>query len=89
MFADKDGNTLQPVSGSSGRIEEKPRRLLAAGECLDQKIKKKRSVGAVGSRVVNGDRDIKPLTNRKPTADSKLRSCDSHSFRYATDQTGA
>ncbi|PON41401.1 spectrin beta chain, brain [Parasponia andersonii] len=81
MFTDKDGNTFQPVSGSSGRIEEKTRRLLAGGEGLDQKIKKKRSVGAVGSRVINGDRDVKRPTHPKLAADTKLRSCDAHSFR--------
>lgn len=87
MFADKDGNSVRPVSGSSRRTEEKTRKVLAAGECLDQKIKKKRSVGSVGSRVVNGDRDEKPLMNPKLTSDSKLRSCDSHSFRYVSYQT--
>ena len=85
MFSDKDGNTLQSVSGTSGRIEEKTRRLLAGGEGLDQKIKKKRSVGAVGSRVINGDQDIKRPTHPKLSADTKLRSCDSHGFRYLTD----
>lgn len=82
MFADKDGNTLHPVSGSSGRIEEKTRRLLAGGEGLDQKIKKKRSVGAVGSRMINSDRDMKRPTHPKLSADTKLRSCDAHGFRY-------
>ncbi|XP_062083040.1 uncharacterized protein LOC133789279 [Humulus lupulus] len=80
MFADKDG-TLQPVSGSSGRIEEKTRRLLAGGEGLDQKIKKKRSVGSVGSRLINADRDIKRAAHSKLTAEAKLRSCDTHGFR--------
>ncbi|XP_030506519.2 uncharacterized protein LOC115721375 [Cannabis sativa] len=81
MFADKDGATLQPASGSSGRIEEKTRRLLAGGEGLDQKIKKKRSVGSVGSRLINADRDIKRAAHSKLTAEAKLRSCDTHGFR--------
>ncbi|KAL5579975.1 hypothetical protein UlMin_012417 [Ulmus minor] len=51
MFTDKDVNSLQAVNGSYARIEEKTRRLLAGGEGLDNKIKKKRSVGAVGNRV--------------------------------------
>lgn len=64
------------------RVEEKTRRLLAGGEGLDQRIKKKRSVGAVGNRVINVDRDAKRVVQPKLTADSKLRSCDSHGFRY-------
>ncbi|KAL5583035.1 hypothetical protein UlMin_015477 [Ulmus minor] len=80
MFTDKDVNSLQAVNGSS-RFEEKTRRLLAGGEGLDNKIKKKRSVGAVGNRVINGDREIKRVMQPKLTADSKLRSCDSHGFR--------
>ena len=49
MFTDKDVNSLQAINGSYARIEEKTRSLLAGGEGLDNKIKKKRSVGAVGN----------------------------------------
>lgn len=82
MVTEKDGDLLHAVSGGSVRIEEKTRRLLAGGEGLDQKIKKKRSVGAVGNRLVTGERDTKRATHPKLNADSKLRSCDSHGFRY-------
>lgn len=82
IFTDKDGSSVQAISGGSMRIEEKTRRLLAGGEGLDQRIKKKRSVGAVGSRVMNGDRDTKRVPHPKLTTDSKLRSCDAHGFRY-------
>ncbi|XP_040992755.1 uncharacterized protein LOC121239556 isoform X2 [Juglans microcarpa x Juglans regia] len=81
MVTEKDGDLLQAVSGGSVRIEEKTRRLLAGGEGLDQKIKKKRSVGAVGNRVVTGERDTKRTAHPKLNADSKLRSCDTHGFR--------
>jgi hypothetical protein len=82
MVTDKDGDLLQAVSGGSVRIEEKTRRLLAGGEGLDQKIKKKRSVGAVGNRVMTGERDTKRVTHPKLIPDSKLRSRDAHGFRY-------
>lgn len=81
MVTDKDGDLLQAVSGGSVRIEEKTRRLLAGGEGLDQKIKKKRSVGAVGNRVMTGERDTKRVTHPKLIPDSKLRSRDAHGFR--------
>lgn len=82
IFADKDGSSVQAVSAGSMRVEEKTRRLLAGGEGLDQRIKKKRSVGAVGNRIINVDRDAKRAVQPKMTADSKLRSCDAHGFRY-------
>lgn len=82
ILTDKDGSSAQAVSGGPMRIEEKTRRLLAGGEGLDQRIKKKRSVGAVGNRVINGDRDTKRVPHPKLTTDSKLRSCDGHGFRY-------
>lgn len=82
MVTDKDGDLLQSVGSGSVRIEEKTRRLLAGGEGLDQKIKKKRSVGAVGSRVITGERDTKRATHPKLNPESKLRSSDAHGFRY-------
>lgn len=78
---DKDGNLNQTLSGAPLRVEEKTRRLLAGGEGLDHKIKKKRSVGAVGNRVIAGDRDVKRATLPKMGADLKLRIYDSQGFR--------
>ncbi|KAL5583062.1 hypothetical protein UlMin_015504 [Ulmus minor] len=63
MFTDKDVNSLQAVNGSYARIEEKTRRLLAGGEGLDNKIKKKRSVGAVGNRVSMLDASFEPINS--------------------------
>lgn len=83
VTADKDENKLQAVSGASARIEEKTRRLLAGGEGLDHKIKKKRSVGAVSNRIIGGERDIKRATHPKLSGDSKLRICDAQGFRYS------
>lgn len=70
------------MNDGSLRSEEKTRKLLAGGEGLDQKIKKKRSVGAVGYRINNGDREIKRATHTKLSSDSKLRSCDAQGYRY-------
>jgi hypothetical protein len=49
MVTEKYGDLLEAFSGVSVWIEEKTCRLLAGGEGLDQKIKKKPSVGAVGN----------------------------------------
>ncbi|KAL5541401.1 hypothetical protein UlMin_043445 [Ulmus minor] len=63
MFTDKDVNSLQAVNGSYVRIEEKSLRLLAGGEGLDNKIKKKRSVGAGGNRVSMLDGSFEPINS--------------------------
>jgi hypothetical protein len=59
MVGEKDGDVLPAASGVTARIEEKIRRLPVGGEGWDRKMKKKRSVGAVGNRIIKGDRDIK------------------------------
>ncbi|XP_027345863.1 uncharacterized protein LOC113857830 [Abrus precatorius] len=81
MVTEKDGNLIQTLGGTSVRNEEKTRRLLAGGEGLDQKIKKKRSVGTVGNRVITGERDVKRATLPKANADLKMRFYDSQGFR--------
>nr|XP_025683567.1 uncharacterized protein LOC112784503 isoform X3 [Arachis hypogaea] len=81
MVTEKDGNSIQTLGGGSVRNEEKTRRLLAGGEGLDQKIKKKRSVGAVGNRVMTGERDVKRSALPKANADSKMRFYDTQGFR--------
>ncbi|KAK4255235.1 hypothetical protein QN277_008256 [Acacia crassicarpa] len=77
----QESNLIQTLGGSSVRMEEKTRRLLAGGEGLDHKIKKKRSVGAVGNRVIGGDRDVKRATLPKASSDLKLRFYDPQGFR--------
>ncbi|KAJ7947986.1 Spectrin beta chain, brain 3 [Quillaja saponaria] len=81
MATEKDGDVVQTVVPTSVRLEEKTRRLLSGADGLDQKRKKKRSVGTVGNRVVVGDRDIKRVTQPRVMADSNLRQCDAQGFR--------
>ncbi|MBA0853202.1 hypothetical protein Goshw_014739 [Gossypium schwendimanii] len=76
---EKDGDVPPAINGGSARIEEKFRRL--PGEGWETKIKRKRSVGAVGNRVAGGDRDIKRVIQPKLSSESKLRSCDIQGFR--------
>lgn len=81
IVTEKDGNPVQTLCGSSVRNEEKTRRLLAGGEGLDQKIKKRRSVGTVGNRVRTGERDVKRTALPKANADLKMRLYDAQGFR--------
>lgn len=81
MVMEKGGDMLQDVVGGDGRFEEKIRRLPTVGDGWDMKNKKKRSVGLLGSRAINSERDLKRATTLKMNAASKVRSCDSQDFR--------
>lgn len=83
MVKEKDRDLLKAGVGASVQIEEKVNRLPAGGEGWDKKMKRKRSVGAVVSRGLNGDRDTKRAIHPRMNADSKLRSSDAHGFRYS------
>ncbi|CAL1403946.1 unnamed protein product [Linum trigynum] len=81
LAMEKAGEALPDVGGGGVRFEEKIRRLPAGGEGWDTKNKKKRSVGMVSGRVINGDRDLKRSMLPKMSSDSKMRSCDAQDFR--------
>ncbi|KAA8544238.1 hypothetical protein F0562_022250 [Nyssa sinensis] len=78
---EKEKDMLKAGSVGTIQIEEKIRRLSAGGEGWDRKMKRKRSIGAVGNRSINGDRDIKQAMHLKTSADAKLRSSDAQGFR--------
>ncbi|XP_047157144.1 uncharacterized protein LOC124827996 [Vigna umbellata] len=88
MVTEKDANLVQTLGGSSVRNEEKTRRLLAGGEGLDQKIKKKRSVGTVGNRITTTERDVKVTALPKANADLKMRLYDAQGFRLKSGSAG-
>ncbi|ESW04421.1 hypothetical protein PHAVU_011G093600 [Phaseolus vulgaris] len=88
MVTEKDANLVQTLGGSSVRNEEKTRRLLAGGEGLDQKIKKKRSVGTVGNRITTTERDVKRTAIPKANADLKMRLYDAQGFRLKSGSGG-
>ncbi|KAF9676379.1 hypothetical protein SADUNF_Sadunf09G0132500 [Salix dunnii] len=81
MVMDKGGDMLQDVGGAAVQFEEKIRRLPAGGEGWDTKNKKKRSVGLMSSRVINGDKKKKRAMPSKMTTDFNLRSCDAQGLR--------
>ncbi|XP_073122098.1 uncharacterized protein [Henckelia pumila] len=58
--------------------EEKIRRLPASGEGWDKRMKRKRSVGAVFSRSIDSDGEVKRPMHHKLTSDSSLQAPDSN-----------
>ncbi|KAG7556087.1 hypothetical protein ISN44_As11g021590 [Arabidopsis suecica] len=75
---EKGSDSPPSVSGEPMRIEEKIRRLPVGGEVWETRMKRKRSVATLGNRIMNPDQRV---MQPKPTADSKLRSCDTQNFR--------
>lgn len=61
--------------------EEKIRRLPAGGESWDKKMKRKRSVGTVSSRPIDGEGEPKRTAHHKPSSEPGLQSSDPQSFR--------
>lgn len=74
---------LQAGNGSSDRTEEKIRKVNAGRDAWEKKIKRKRSVSAVGGRVIMGA-DITPKqpVDSKLPSDSKLRMNAGQAVRY-------
>ncbi|KZV55280.1 hypothetical protein F511_06757 [Dorcoceras hygrometricum] len=58
--------------------EEKIRRLPASGEGWDKRMKRKRSVGAVFSRSIDSDGEVKRPMHHKLASDSSLQASDSN-----------
>ncbi|XP_042483240.1 uncharacterized protein LOC122063602 isoform X2 [Macadamia integrifolia] len=79
-FTDKDRDVLR--AGNGVQVEERVRGLPAAGEGWDKKMKRKRSVGIVVTRAMDGDREVKRATLQKLNSDPRPRFSDAHGFRY-------
>lgn len=77
MSKERDTN-----NGDFDVTEEKIRRLPAGGESWDKKMKRKRSVGAVSSRPIDGDGEPKRTAHHKSSGEPGLQSSDPQSYRY-------
>lgn len=75
----KDKETKDAGDGSE-MGEEKIRRLPAGGEGWDRKMKRRRSVGAVFTRSVDNDGEIKRVMHHKLSNEPGVQSFDSQGF---------
>ncbi|KAK9156732.1 hypothetical protein Scep_003306 [Stephania cephalantha] len=66
--------------GGSVQVEEKIRGLPAAGEGWDKKMKRKRSVGTMVARAMDGDRELKRVMHPKLGSDPRPRSSEAQGF---------
>ncbi|KAK4435926.1 hypothetical protein Salat_0756200 [Sesamum alatum] len=82
LMVSKERDQLKDTNADPDMVEEKIRRLPAGGEGWDKKMKRKRSVGAVFSRSVENDGELKRNMHHKLPSESSLQSGDStHGFR--------
>ncbi|KAI4304740.1 hypothetical protein MLD38_040214 [Melastoma candidum] len=81
---ERNEERFQISKATLSRNIEKIHKVAGGGEVWEKKIKRKRSVTAVGNRLLNGDGEQKPLLPAKPSIDQKLRSCDSQTLRSKT-----
>ena len=56
---DKDKNMLRACNGVSVPVVDKMKTFSFNGDASDNKIKKKRTVGTIGNRLTEGDREMK------------------------------
>ncbi|OVA03569.1 hypothetical protein BVC80_1651g75 [Macleaya cordata] len=80
LMVDKERDMLKCSSGGSVQEEQKTRGMPAGGDGWDRKMKRKRSVGAVVNRAVDGDQELKRAIHQKLSNDPRSRALDSHGF---------
>ncbi|KAI4340459.1 hypothetical protein MLD38_025291 [Melastoma candidum] len=84
LLLERNEERFQTSNVTLSRNVDKIHKVAGGGEVWEKKIKRKRSVTAVGNRLLNGDGEPKPLLPAKPSTDQKLRSCDSQTLRSKT-----
>ncbi|KAL1544449.1 hypothetical protein AAHA92_21300 [Salvia divinorum] len=89
MTVTKERDFLKDNNADQDMVEEKMRRLPAGGEGWDKKMKRKRSVGAVSSRSLDNDGELKRNMHDKLSMDSSMVPADSsHGFRSGASGCG-
>ncbi|GAA0166775.1 hypothetical protein LIER_21855 [Lithospermum erythrorhizon] len=86
----KERDMLKDNNADIDVVNEKIRRLPPGGDCWDKRMKKKRSIGVVGSRSNDGDAEMKKPMLHKPSSEPLVQSCDLPGLRIgASVGTGA
>lgn len=81
MVMAKDRDMLKDGGVGSDLVEEKIRRLPAGGEGWDKKMKRKRSVGAVFTRPMDSDGELKRAMHHKLNNETSLQAGDAQGIR--------
>ncbi|XP_077241272.1 uncharacterized protein LOC143881849 isoform X2 [Tasmannia lanceolata] len=81
LLIDKDKDMPRASNGVSLQVEDKIRGLPTGGDGWEKKMTRKRSVGAVVTRTMDGDREIKRGMQQRLNNESRSRSSEGHGFR--------
>nr|XP_023881659.1 uncharacterized protein LOC111994033 isoform X2 [Quercus suber] len=85
----KDRDILKGVGDGSDIVEEKIRRLPVGGETWDRKMRRKRSMGTVSTRSIDGDVEPKRIMHHKFNNESVLQSSDVQVFRSGSSSVSS
>ncbi|XP_023881659.2 uncharacterized protein LOC111994033 isoform X2 [Quercus suber] len=85
----KDKDILKGVGDGSDIVEEKIRRLPVGGETWDRKMRRKRSMGTVSTRSIDGDVEPKRVMHHKFNNESVLQSSDVQVFRSGSSSVSS
>ncbi|KAK4593328.1 hypothetical protein RGQ29_017447 [Quercus rubra] len=85
----RDRDILKDVGDGSDIVEEKIRRLPVGGETWDRKMRRKRSMGTVSTRSIDGDVEPKRVMHHKFNNESVLQSSDVQVFRSGSSNVSS
>ncbi|RDX83388.1 hypothetical protein CR513_35686 [Mucuna pruriens] len=77
----KDRDNIKDGSRGCDIVEEKIRRLPAGGETWDRKMKRKRSMGTVVARSIDGEGELKKVMHLRLANESGLQASDAQGLR--------
>ncbi|KAK7357848.1 hypothetical protein VNO80_17145 [Phaseolus coccineus] len=77
----KDRDNIKDGSRGCDIVEEKIRRLPAGGETWDRKMKRKRSMGIVVARSIDGEGELKKVVHLRLANESGLQGSDAQGLR--------
>ncbi|XP_020581273.1 uncharacterized protein LOC110025251 isoform X2 [Phalaenopsis equestris] len=81
MFFEKDKSMLRACHGGPMSSEDRIRGLPTGGDGWEKKLKRKRSVGTMGTRIPDGDRELKQTIQLRSNTESRSRPPDGNGFR--------
>ncbi|TKY50776.1 hypothetical protein E2542_SST22282 [Spatholobus suberectus] len=81
MAIGKDRDNIKDGSRGCDIVEEKIRRLPAGGETWDRKMKRKRSMGTVVARSIDGEGELKKVMHLRLANESGLQASDAQGLR--------
>lgn len=81
MFFEKEKSMLRMSNGGPMSGEDRSCGLPTGGDGWEKKLKRKRSVGTMVTRIPDGDRDHKQTIQSRPNTESRSRSHDGNGFR--------